>query len=706
LTTELYELSAMKNELHGTTVAGRYRIISVIGQGGLGTVFKALDTRIDRLVALKFFAAYWGSHPSHPSAFLSEARASAQLRHPNILAVLDCGEADGRPYLVTEYVDGMSLAQILSGRTPLDVDYAVDVVSQVGAALEAAHRQGLIHRDVKPQNILISTDGRVLLCDFGLSIPPGEETISGTGMVLGTPAYMAPEQAMGRPLDARSDVFSLGVVLYEALTGQRPFSPEGFSDAVADILERVVQLEPARLRALNPAVPSAIEEIVWQALQKDPSRRFQTAENFVRALGAAAQQRAADIATARELSALVSTKMAALRSSLELGRISDQSRDQLQDLLAPTATCRQELDAQRAAATEAARDATSLTPSGAQGPRFVFGQQETTSGPMPTASPLLVPTASRLSAHASGAERSVGIAQQGTRPPMPVRSAVLLVLAAAALGFIGVNARDLFSEAPTTRTLLSLVAAVAVIASALKTLVWRPRSEEGSNRGAPLSARRDPSDTPADDLTTAGDGAPIRSAPRDVLVRGIEGAGADESATLGKRRGIQERAQVQGEFAAAEAAHATAEVLAYHAQRQRISPQLRAPTAGAWLLVLDGPLRGHEFRLNRSLTIGRATNNDVVLSHDRKASRRHLEIMLRGNRFHLRDLDSIAGSMVNGLKVQEHDLRDRDEIVVGETTLLFINATEDPVHVPDQKRRLRDFTSIWDELTRAAHDCQ
>jgi hypothetical protein len=187
----------------------------------------------------------------------------------------------------------------------------------------------------------------------------------------------------------------------------------------------------------------------------------------------------------------------------------------------------------------------------------------------------------------------------------------------------------------------------------------------------------------------------------------LSAAPADAVSRVGSTSRGRESSASPDESATDESAHATGAVLKYErTQLGILSPTLSDPTAGAWLLVLNGPLQGQQFRLGQRAMIGRAAENDVVLSHDRGISRRHLEIRVHDNSFHLRDFHSRAGTMVNGLEVQEHDLRDRDEIVVGETTLLFINATEGALSVPESRRRLRDFASIWDELTRAAHDRQ
>jgi predicted Ser/Thr protein kinase len=265
----------MHNEPIGETFGGRYRILETIGQGGMGTVYKALDTRLQRLVALKTLRL--SPDTEFMRRFLREAQAGARLSHPNILQIYDSGEAEGLPYLAVEYVEGRSLQQMLRENKLLDTDRAVEIARQVAIALAYAHRSSVVHRDVKPSNILISNEGRVVLLDFGLAIRPGAETLTRSHTVAGTPAYMSPEQVMGLPVDARSDIFSLGVVLYELLTGHRPFSGP-------NIFGHIIEQAPLPPEKLNSSLSRSLGKIVLKSLAKKPEHRFQTAEAFVVAL--------------------------------------------------------------------------------------------------------------------------------------------------------------------------------------------------------------------------------------------------------------------------------------------------------------------------------------------------------------------------------------------------------------------------------------
>ena len=263
-------------------VAGRYRIISILGQGGMGTVYKAFDTIVQRIVALKTLTPH--STQTDPAGRSLNEAVLARLDHPNILRIFDSGVADGCAFVVTQFVDGRSLAQILQDRGRLEPDYAIEIIVRVGTALTFAHWQGVIHRDIKPSNIMVSTDGDVLLADFGLAARSGDATLTPGGTVVGTPAYMSPEQAMGEPADARSDLFSLGAVFYETLTGRKWFASDGESIPFREIMRRVVEKEPPPITALVPGLPSRIDDVIRKALAKDPSERYQSAADFVSAL--------------------------------------------------------------------------------------------------------------------------------------------------------------------------------------------------------------------------------------------------------------------------------------------------------------------------------------------------------------------------------------------------------------------------------------
>ena len=270
----------MRDEISGTTIAGRYRIVETLGRGGLGTVYKALDMRVSKIVALKILRSEFVGDRELEN-LREEFTVLASLPHPNIIKTYDCAKTDDLLYITLEYVEGRSLAQILTEGKPLDLDAAIGIVPQVGMALDYAHRNNFVHRDVKPANILISKDGRVLLSDFGLARPRGMSTLTTIGTIVGTLAYMSPEHAMGKPLDARSDIFSLGVVLYQLLTGRQPFFRR---------FPRRNSQEPVRIHlpppsVFNPLIDRSLQDLVMKALVKDPEQRFSSMQLFVEALG-------------------------------------------------------------------------------------------------------------------------------------------------------------------------------------------------------------------------------------------------------------------------------------------------------------------------------------------------------------------------------------------------------------------------------------
>jgi predicted Ser/Thr protein kinase len=268
----------MSEKLIGESIGRRYRILEVSGRGGLGIVYKALDTRLKRLVAVKVLDLSRSAQAK--KLFLREVDALVRLKHPNIVQIYDAGETDTVVYLAFEYIEGRTLGQIMKDATPLGCDYAIEIIRQVATGLGYAHQNGVIHRDVKPSNILISNDGRVLLADFGLATVPGAPTLTETGTVAGTPAYMSPEQVIGKPVDARSDMFSLGIVFYELLTGRKPFSGE----SSAQLFSNVVKEGPEPPRQIDSSISTSINEIVLKSLAKEPSQRFQTADSFLSAL--------------------------------------------------------------------------------------------------------------------------------------------------------------------------------------------------------------------------------------------------------------------------------------------------------------------------------------------------------------------------------------------------------------------------------------
>jgi serine/threonine-protein kinase len=266
----------------GTTLAGRYRVERRLGRGGMAEVFLARDLRLDRLIALKVLAPALSSDPAFVARFRREAQAAAGLSHPNIVAVYDWGEALGSYYIAMEYAPGRTLAEVIEADAPLASERTALIGAQVAAALAAAHREGVVHRDIKPSNVILGEEDAVKVTDFGIAhvVEEAGTRLTTTGTVLGTPAYLSPEQAEGRAVDGRSDVYSLGVVLYELATGATPF--QGQTSAALAYQHAREPLEPPSGR--NPAVPAALDAIITESLAKDPEARPASAEQVRRRL--------------------------------------------------------------------------------------------------------------------------------------------------------------------------------------------------------------------------------------------------------------------------------------------------------------------------------------------------------------------------------------------------------------------------------------
>jgi eukaryotic-like serine/threonine-protein kinase len=270
-------------DLEGRIVDGRYQLGSLLGVGGMARVYLATDRVLERQVAVKALRASDAQDPLFVERFRREARAAARLSHPNIVAVFDSGSDADQPYLVMEYVPGQSLAQVLHRQGRLTPRRAVELAIQVCAALAAAHAQGLVHRDIKPANVLVGEDGQVQVTDFGIVKASAATTLTGTGTVLGTAAYLSPEQAQGGPVDARSDLYGLGCVLYELLCGSPPFG-SGVDRSPVAIATRHVSEPPEPPSARNPQVNPALDQVVLTALAKDPAQRYQSAVELHHAL--------------------------------------------------------------------------------------------------------------------------------------------------------------------------------------------------------------------------------------------------------------------------------------------------------------------------------------------------------------------------------------------------------------------------------------
>lgn len=253
---------------------GRYELIQKIARGGMAEVYMARDQLLDRPVALKVLFPELSVNVSFVERFRREAQAAANLTHPNIVSVFDWGEADNTYFIVMELVGGVTLSSLIKDNGRIDPDRAANIASEVAASLSFAHRHGVIHRDVKPSNVLITEDNQVKVTDFGIArAATADGDLTQTGAVMGTATYIPPEQAQGLVVDGRSDVYSLGVVLYEMLTGQVPFT----GDSPLSIAYKHVREEPIHPRELVPEIPVGLEAIVLKAMAKDPSARYQSA---------------------------------------------------------------------------------------------------------------------------------------------------------------------------------------------------------------------------------------------------------------------------------------------------------------------------------------------------------------------------------------------------------------------------------------------
>ena len=266
---------AVSDTLIDTVFDGRYRIVRKLGAGGMADVYLAEDQELGRQVAIKILNDRHAVDDSFIERFRREAKNAAGLSHPNIVSIYDRGEAEGTYYIAMEFLDGRSLKELIVGRGPAPVKIAIDYSRQILAALAAAHRQGIVHRDIKPHNVIVGSEGRLKVTDFGIA-RSGASQMTEVGSIIGTAQYLSPEQARGAQVDQTSDLYSVGVVLYEMLTGQVPFT----GDTPLEIAMKHLSEVPKPPSELRPDVPHDLDSVVLRALAKDPSERYQSAEEM------------------------------------------------------------------------------------------------------------------------------------------------------------------------------------------------------------------------------------------------------------------------------------------------------------------------------------------------------------------------------------------------------------------------------------------
>jgi serine/threonine-protein kinase len=273
----------------GTVLSGRYRLEAKLGSGGMSTVYLARDQTLDRPVAVKVMHREMSEQADQLERFRQEARSVAKFSHPNVVSVIDAGEDGGHPYIVFEYIEGETLKQRISRNGALDPQEAIAYAIEIGRGLSVAHARNMVHRDIKPQNILIDAEGRAKLTDFGISRQLEQDGMTATGRVLGTTDYVAPEQAMGRKVDPRTDIYSLGVVLYEMLVGQVPFA----ADSQVGVAMKHVNEELPDVQRRRPDVSAAVALVVERSTAKDPAERYQQVSEMIDDLSTALEVEAA-----------------------------------------------------------------------------------------------------------------------------------------------------------------------------------------------------------------------------------------------------------------------------------------------------------------------------------------------------------------------------------------------------------------------------
>ncbi|RIW36363.1 Stk1 family PASTA domain-containing Ser/Thr kinase [Bacillus salacetis] len=262
--------------LNGKRISGRYKILEMIGGGGMANVYLAQDMILDREVAIKMLRLDFANEEEFIKRFQREAQSATSLAHPNIVSIYDVGEEDDIYYIVMEYVDGLTLKQYIQKNSPITVEKTIDIMRQLASAISHAHQNHIVHRDIKPQNILIDHDGTVKITDFGIAMALSSTSITQTNSVLGSVHYLSPEQARGGMATRKSDIYSLGIVMFELLSGRLPFSGE----SAVSIALKHLQSETPSLRRWNPDIPQSVENIVLKATAKDPFQRYDSVEEI------------------------------------------------------------------------------------------------------------------------------------------------------------------------------------------------------------------------------------------------------------------------------------------------------------------------------------------------------------------------------------------------------------------------------------------
>lgn len=617
----------MLDDSSGTTIAGRYQIVGLIGKGGLGVVYRAVDLHLGKTIALKVLPKGIGDGQEHQT-LIAEAKILERLHCPNIVCIYDYGEAGNSTYLATEYVEGHSLAEILRRGKPIDILCAAVILRQIGKALECIHQSGLIHRDIKPSNILISKQGKVLLIDFGLAGQPGPQ-LTGIGTIVGTPAYMSPEQATGEAIDARSDVFSLAAVIYESVTGRRPF--EGHS--IGDLLRKVAETRPVSPRELNPLVNRGLEAALLKALANDPAQRFSSVQLFMREVD---------------------------RSMPRFVGGGDDASILLRRLLNRTAASDEPIAEEESDSTFASFLGESRTH--AYDGELYGGDSATLAGRTDVSLKL----------------------QQRKRRARRWRAAALVLFFVLVLASSTVT---MHRQAVGPAHAISKDYLLLLVIPLAAALIWLGRfiSDRFGRRGAVELAREKPQ-MPADEL-----GAP----PTAPVVNVDRVAECPVVGQINPGQEITPR-EFSDELPTIETIPHATEIFGGLAQLKS------GTTAVAWLLFLNGPLRGRQVRLSDTFTINSAAVDDVVLQ-DPSVSRRHAQIVLENGRFCIYDLESRRGTLVNGVPIQRQELQDRDEVRIGNVSMLFVNAVSQEDLTEEARRRLSEFHSLWEELKRSVH---